>query len=72
MTIDYLPSALGDRLQAVALRLGGQAHGGVQFALLALHLLLLDLDLLAPLHYVDLDLLVSDLLPDLGGLELVG
>ena len=65
------PVALSDGLHLVGLGLGGELHGGRQLLLLAHDLLLLDLDLLPPLHHLDLDLLVTDLLLDLGRLQLV-
>ena len=65
------PVALCDGLHLVRLGLGGELHRGRQLLLLAHDLLLLDLDLLPPLHHLDLDLLVTDLLLDLGRLQLV-
>ena len=65
------PVALGHSLHLVRLGLGGELHRGRQLLLLAHDLLLLDLDLLPPLHHLDLDLLVTDLLLDLGRLQLV-
>ena len=65
------PVALSDGLHLVRLSLGGELHRGRQLLLLAHDLLLLDLDLLPPLHHLDLDLLVTDLLLNLGRLQLV-
>ncbi|KAF4521166.1 hypothetical protein B566_EDAN011616 [Ephemera danica] len=50
----------------------GQTDGGGKFAFLTLHLLLFHLDLLASLHNLDLNLLVSDTLSNLGRLQLHG
>lgn len=55
----------------VALGLSWQAHGGIELALLTLHLLDFDLDLLLSFDDIDLDLFVSDLLTDLGRLQFV-
>lgn len=63
--------SLRNHLDFVALGLGRESHGGVQLTLLTLHLLHLDLDLLLSFDDINLDLLVSDLLTDLGGLQLV-
>ena len=65
------PVALGYGLHLVRLGLGGELHRGRQLLLLAHDLLLLDLDLLPPLHHLDLDLFVTDLLLNLGRLQLV-
>lgn len=64
--------ALGDLLDAVVFGVGRQFNGGLELAILALDLLRLDFDLLATLDDVDLDLLVSDFLPDFGRLQFVG
>ena len=62
----------GDRLQAVALGLGGALHARLELALAALDLLLLDLDLLGALDDLDLQLLFADVLPGLRLLQGVG
>merc|ERR1719220_881743 len=65
------PVTLGHGLNLEGLSLGWQLHGGRQLLLLPLDLLLLDLDLLPPLHHLDLDLLVPDLLLYFSCLQLV-
>jgi hypothetical protein len=67
-----LPFSFSSDLDAVTFSFGGQTHRGGEFSLLALHLLLLNFNHLAPLHHLDLNLFVSDALPDLCSLQLVG
>lgn len=63
--------SLSQLLHPVGFGLGGPLHDGDQLLVRALDLLLLDGDLLLPLHHLDFDLLHPDLLLLLGRLQLV-
>ena len=58
----------GQHLHLVGFGLGGPLHRGDELLVRALDLLLLDGDLLLPLHHLDLDLFQTDLLLLLSGL----
>lgn len=62
---------LSQLLHPVCFGLGRPLHGGHQLLLRAVDLLLLNSDLLLPLHHLDLDLLQADLLLLFGRLQLV-
>ena len=62
----------GQRFQAEALGFGGLAHCGLQLPLAARDLLLLQLDLLAPLDDFDFHLLAADFLLGAGALQFIG
>ena len=67
-----LPLAFGERLHLVGLCLGRPLHNRNKLLVLSHDLLLFDLDLLASLNDIDLNLLRADLLLFFGALQLVG
>lgn len=68
---DHSLVSLGQLLHLVGLGLSGPLDYSDELLVSALDLLLLDRDLLLPLHHLDLDLFKTDLLLLLGCLQLV-
>lgn len=68
---DHSLVSLGQLLHLVGLGLSGPLYDSDELLVSALDLLLLDGDLLLPLHHLDLDLFKTDLLLLLGCLQLV-
>jgi len=63
--------SLSQLLHLVGFRLGRSLHGGDELLFSAVDLLLLNGDLLLPLHHLDLNLLQTDLLLLFGRLQFV-